>query len=460
MSNGTAEQDLFALTDEQILQIEPDAQDIEVFAGERSDSADPLREDLDLLTSGAAHRHQEHGIAKPADEGRKAEATSTNAAVNAVTQASTSPNTASSSSAEAPQWLAERMSDPQHGAEARELWQGVQAAHQEASAFREVFAKPEDARTAANRARMLDEIDQAYFGASGKAPEQVSASRAQLAAMMMREDPAAFREMVFAGLRALEDAGKQGSSASNAAVAPPLRAASSALPPQPSQTPNTQASSSATQTTIAHETQQHPAAQDTQRQQEAQRVQEARVAAYAAFERAANEELERGVGGAIERSLQQALPNASRTENGAGLKQRLASAVRQDVEKSLQGDRALGEQVARILSGQRLDNAARAQVVRLIGDRAQQLVPAATRRVLADWTQTTLAAHGAHGNQDQGPAQPRSAGAGLPLSEASAAPQSPKREPISRTPQSHVARGTPSRKIDYRRISDDDILNS
>jgi hypothetical protein len=336
----------------------------------------------------------------------------------------------------------------------------VQAAHQEASAFREVFAKPEDARTAANRARMLDEIDQAYFGASGKAPEQVSASRAQLAAMMMREDPAAFREMVFAGLRALEDAGKQGSSASNAAVAPPLRAASSALPPQPSQTPNTQASSSATQTTIAHESQQHPAAQDTQRQQEAQHVQDARVAAYAAFERAANEELERGVRGAIERSLQQALPNASRTENGAGLKQRLASAVRQDVEKSLQGDRALGEQVARILSGQRLDNAARTQVVRLIGDRAQQLVPAATRRVLADWTQTTLAAHGAHGTHDQGPAQPRSAGARLPLSEASAAPQSPKREPISRTPQSHVTRGTPSRKIDYRRISDDDILNS
>jgi hypothetical protein len=140
------------------------------------------------------------------------------------------------------------------------------------------------------------------------------------------------------------------------------------------------------------------------------------------------------------------LPNAGKTENSAALKERLSGAIRQDVEKALQGDRALGEQVARILSGQRLDNAARAQVVRLIGERAQQLVPGATRRVLADWTQTTLAAHGASAER------PRSALARLPLSEPSERPPSPKREQGSRTPQ--------PRKIDYRRISDDDILNS
>jgi hypothetical protein len=457
-SNGTSSaRDLFALTDEQILQIVPDARDIEVFDGERSDSADPLREDLELLASGTAHsradhRQQEQGNTKTADEGLNPVATITGTNAAETNAQNASANSGLAGNAEAPQWLAERMNDPQHGAEARELWQGVQTARQEAAALREVFAKPEDARAAADRARTLDEIDRAYFGAAGDPPEQTSASRAQLAAMMMREDPAAFREMVFAGLRALEDAGKQGSSVSDKSVPPPFRAASSAAPVPPSQTPSTQISLSPAQAPAPHEAPPHQATprpqeaqhqQETQRQQVAQHAQEARVAAYAAFERAANEDLERGVGAAIERSLQQALPNASRSENGAGLKQRLAEAVRQDVEKALQGDRALGEQVARMMSGQRLDSAARAQVVRLIGERAQQLVPGATRRVLADWTQSTLSAHAT---------QPRNAAPRPPVSETSPRLQSARREPGSSTPQ--------PRRIDYRRVSDDDILNS
>ena len=54
--------------------------------------------------------------------------------------------------------------------------------------------------------------------------------------------------------------------------------------------------------------------------------------------------------------------------------------------------RHLGEQVARVLSGRRLDEAARAQVVRLIDARAQQLVPGAVRRVVGSWTAATLGA--------------------------------------------------------------------
>src|SRR5271155_3600805 len=279
-SNGAAAaQDLFALTDEQILQIEPDAQDIEVFGGERSDSADPLREDLALLTSvsedgragvnGGAQSHQ------TSDDGLRDVATTTNAAA----QTSPAAGAVTNASGEVPQWLAERMNDPQHGAAARWLWQGVQSARQEASAFREVFGKPEDARAAADRARKLDEIDRAYFGAVGSAPEQLSASRAQLAAQMLREDPVAFREMVFAGLRALENTGHAG----NEPVAPPFRAASSGASAAVSQTaPNPHAAG-----------QQHHQ-QELQRRQETQQAQDARLLAYAAFERAANEELESG----------------------------------------------------------------------------------------------------------------------------------------------------------------------
>jgi hypothetical protein len=59
------------------------------------------------------------------------------------------------------------------------------------AAYRAAFATPEDARalkelypggvnearTAANRARLLDDIDRAYFGTAGKSPEETSAAR-------------------------------------------------------------------------------------------------------------------------------------------------------------------------------------------------------------------------------------------------------------------------------------------
>ncbi len=122
------------------------------------------------------------------------------------------------------------------------------------------------------------------------------------------------------------------------------------------------------------------------------------AANYAAFERSTNDDLERIVGGTIDRTLDRALPHGNRGDNAA-MRTRLAASIRQDIELALQGDRQLGEQVARVLSARRLDEATRSQVVRLIGERAQQLVPTTTRRVLGEWTQTTLAAHRERGGR-------------------------------------------------------------
>ena len=95
--------------------------------------------------------------------------------------------------------------------------------------------------------------------------------------------------------------------------------------------------------------------------------------------------------GLIDRTLDRALPHNNRADNAA-MRTRLSASIRQDIERSLQGDRQLGEQIAQVkLSARRLDEATRSQVVRLIGERAQQLVPVTTRRVLGEWTQTTLA---------------------------------------------------------------------
>jgi hypothetical protein len=170
--------DLFVLTDEQILEIEPQE---EVASGESRVASQEA----------------------PGHTGQPAPSNQTEDTARASSTSHESPVT-SHAAAEPPQWVAEAMNDPQRGREARAFWEGAQKSQQEAAAFREVFAKPEEARSAAERARVLDDIDRAYFAGDAN-------QRTQLAAMMLREDPAAFREMVFEGLRALEEAGKYGS---------------------------------------------------------------------------------------------------------------------------------------------------------------------------------------------------------------------------------------------------------
>ena len=436
-TNGASSiQDLFALSDEQILEIAP----------ERAGNA------------GAAVPDEQAPIIANGDAGAAAAPSVTSHQPPVTSHPSTDRATGAQPELavplEPPAWLAAQMKDPWGGEEAREFWDGVQQARTEAAAYRAAFASPEDARAlkelypggvnearaAAERGRLLEEIDRAYFGAAGNSPEQLSASRAQLAQRMLREDPAAFREMVAAGLQALQEAG-QGSGGTNAANLPRL------------------AQVFATSRSTVGAQQAAPQPGNTS-------ADNAHVEAYAAFERAANEDLERSVGGAIERTLIQALPSVDQhsspgqagAQRGAPLRERLAASVRADVEKALQGDRQLGEQVAQILSSRRFDNDARAQVVRLIADRAQQLVPGAAKRVLNEWTQTTLAAH--HGRSqraDAGRARPDVAQGSLPAHPAGNDKTQGRRQDASRNPGQASSTRSPS--INYRKLSDEQILD-
>jgi hypothetical protein len=419
--NGqTALHDLFALTDEQILEIEPEAQDVQVRASTDTAEVYPDTEgDSSKQTPSGAQRN-DPGATTTSHESR-------------VT---------SHQSAEPPKWLADRMADPQTGAEARNLWDGIQQERQEATAYREIFAKPQDAKSAAERARLLDDIDRAYF--AGDATQ-----RARLATTMLREDPAAFREMVFAGLRALEEAEKGTNSNADATNIPRL---AKALGAERSNAPVG--------------AQLHP---ERERGNAAPHLgntaAEAHLAAYAAFERSANEDLERSVGGAIERTLDQALPNGGRADSAA-MKTRLAATIRQDIEKALQGDQQLGQQVAQILAARRsggaqtfrFDDEARSQVVRLIGERAQQLVPGAAKRVLNDWTQTTLASHRARSTRAEAVATRREVATASheqrPSSPSTSAPHGQQ----SQTRRQDASATNAARRVDYRKLSDEQIL--
>jgi len=152
--------DLFALTDEQILEIEPETQDVE-----HSTTRQPART-------------QESSQVAPAS----LPAGSPSAPQNGESRLEASTTRAyASNSAEPPPWLAAQMKDPWNGEEAKELWNGVQQAKSEAAAYRATFASPEDARAlkelypggvnearaAAERARVLDDIDRAYSAQQG-----------------------------------------------------------------------------------------------------------------------------------------------------------------------------------------------------------------------------------------------------------------------------------------------------
>jgi hypothetical protein len=512
-SNGaTSLHDLFVLTDEQILEIEPEPQNLDqapnsvisrsAATRNPSSSTDDSPRDsppaaLDPDSVGAQHTAPQLGKDSSTEASLEARATSetTGHETRVTAHVPATP----------PQWLAERMADPQLGAEARELWNAAQLARQseqarqEASAFREVFAKPEDARAAAQRARLLDDVDRLYF--AGNATQ-----RAELAASMLREDPAAFREMVFAGLRALEQSGQGIATPANGT--PPSPVISRSVAPRdpsspnsaelsqskrdsssPSATRNDSDSVSAVAQAFRPEASnvgaQHVAphlgnlasAADSARNisntasesSHQSPITSHHLAAYAAFERAANADLERTVGAAIDRTLDQALPNANRADAG-DMKSRLAASIRQDIERALKGDRQLGEQVAQILGPRRLNDETRAQVVRLIGDRAHQLVPTATRRVLNEWTQTTLASHRARTSRAdaavtrreiepaRSPGEPASADS---RTAAAASSRRGAHNLLDAARSAAVSRSatSSSHRLDYRRLSDEQILN-
>ena len=361
-----------------------------------------------------------------------------------------------------PQWLAERMRDPWHGDEAKELWEGAVQARQEAAAYREAIATPAEARalkelypggvneakSAAERARQLDEFDGAYFSVPGKPAEALSAARVQLAQRLMEQDPAAFREMVAAGVRLLEAARGQRPAS---AVGAEGDGGSGQLVDGAGKGLTAEGASN----------------RDVNGRQPGTPVAPPVPLAYMNFEKATNADLEKSVGGAIARAMEQALPNLKSLDRagrgaasqGTPLQERLGAAVREDVEAALKSDAQLGEQVAKILAARRFDDATRAQVVRVIDARAQQLVPGAVRRVVGSWTTATLGITGKSRAADAESGASRSAGE----SAAKPAPQTGKNKPSSGRNESSEPRTgaqTGNRgRVDYGKLSDEQILD-
>jgi len=448
---GTVAPEIFALTDEQILGMEPEGQEAEDSSFSR-DAVNGRQGPSTAAATAAASARDDSGSKNGVSGG---EGKSAQAGVPVPP--------------EPPAWLAREMKDPWVGEEARELWEGVQRAQREAAAYREAFASPEDARalkeiypggvaeakSAAVRARELAEIDAVFFGAAGKPAEELRAGRVQLVEKLYSQDPTAFREMVEAGVRILGNVGGRSSDGER------VSQAATTLPG------SLHSESQTARLSGRDDRQTGVTGGDGQTDREAQAgvpVPQEVASRYREFERATNAELEKSVGGTIGRAMEAALPNLRNASGSGGngqtapLQERLRTAVREEVESALRSDASLGEQVARILSGRRLDEAARAQVVRLIDARAQQLVPGAVRRVVGSWTQATLGAR-------KPDAVSTSGGRGAEerrVEQASSSSRTASGEQTADRNQKAAAgsagRAAQRGRVDYRKLSDEQIL--
>ncbi|HXJ12978.1 MAG TPA: hypothetical protein VNH19_11960 [Candidatus Limnocylindrales bacterium] len=453
-ASGNATPEIFALTDEQILGLEAEGQGVEPNPSSRV-LANARQGPSTAAANAAASARDDRGSSDSVSLGDGKSAQARVPVPQEIAQ-------------EPPGWLTREMEDPWVGDEARQLWEGVQRAQREAEAYREAFATPEDARalkeiypggvaeakSAAARARELAEIDAVFFGAAGKPVEELRAGRAALVEKLYAQDPAAFREMVEAALGILGGDGARsneaGSVSQDATTLPRSLHSVAGAPKNGAQEKAGHSGRDDRSSTIADENPRH-------------------VQLYREFERATNAELEKSVGGAIGRAMEAALPNLrhantsggegpldSRGKQTSSLQERLATAVREEVETALRSDASLGEQVARVLSGRRFDEAARTQVVRLIDARAQQLVPGAVRRVVGSWTQATLGTR----KLDAGA---ENAGRGADERKVERAPSSSQRTSGGnsggdRNAQTAAARGVPRGRVDYRKLSDEQIL--
>ena len=153
------------------------------------------------------------------------------------------------------------------------------------------------------------------------------------------------------------------------------------------------------------------------------------------FVQAANEDAVRSVLTAIESQVDRVLPGNS----PSGARNRLVGEIYRELDASLQANPEFAKQVRQALQSGKLDAGHRTAVVSFITSRARQGLPAAIKRVLGEWTSTVLATTG------ERHARQRSAENRVDIGGARG------------SAEAHRARSP--RDIDYKRMSDTEILN-
>jgi hypothetical protein len=271
-----------------------------------------------------------------------------------------------------------------------------------------------EARQWREAAKDVAALDTAYFRGDAGA-------RSGLAARLYESDPAAFREMLAESARMLASRDPQ----ALAELARQLGVSEAQAPGTATKSLG-QAARSAEPGAAAH----NQIAPDNRG------TAAFPAEAYRAFESATNEDVARGTREAIERTLGSTLPEGI----GEGARRRIGDDIFQELHATLSGDRELSRQVGDILRGWHFDGATKQQIVSLISSRARAAMPEVARRVVAEWTSSVLASDRARAGRVDAAAARRDITGG-------------------RLPAAVPANALTPRRVDYSRMSDEQILD-
>jgi|SRR5690348_12540007 hypothetical protein len=271
-----------------------------------------------------------------------------------------------------------------------------------------------EAREWREAAQNVAALDAAYFSGDVDA-------RSGLAARLYESDPAAFREMLAESTRLLASRDPQ----ALAELARQLGASD----PQAANAPAKSLTQAARRSEATAAGQNQIAA--TNRGDASFPAE-----AYRAFESAANDDVARSTREAIDRTLGSTLPEGI----GDGARRRIGDDIFRELHATLSADRELGRQVGEILRGWNFDGATRQQIVSLISSRARAAMPEVARRVVGEWTSSVLASDRARASRLDTAASRRDISGG-------------------RLPATVPANALLPKKIDYSRMSDEQILD-
>ncbi len=334
-----------------------------------------------------------------------------------------------SAGAPMPAWMQTLAADPQHGVEARQLWQEHQA-------FREAFSSPEearaikelfpggvqDARTLRQASQAVDQIDAAIYSGDLRAQSEVVAELA-------RANPTAFRSLFAEAAKVLS-------------TLPGNAAAVNSLPLDLSTNQNRRQDAGATtanppQVQTVATNHQSPVTSHPSASLAAGASPTFDPAAYASFERSTNDSVAREVRASVTDTLTRVLPEGV----AEGAARRIGDDIFNEIHRTLAADRTLSEQVGEVLRERRFGSSEQQRVASLLAGRAKQLVPGVSRRVIGEWTSSVL-----------GTARSKAARQAAAASRVDIAAPGGSRDSAPLRPMS-------PREVNYASMSDDEILS-
>jgi len=331
------------------------------------------------------------------------------------------------------------IAEPEHLRVALDANPELRAAWQDANAYRETFATPDEARAATASLADLDRMDALFFS---RRPED----HAELARAVAKLDPAAFASLSHAMTQVAHSAtsdvnfvGAQhavpGNGPRESAAGFASASTDNRVVPNSSSSPSTVAGRGSA-APLPNQLRPGDARHESQVTNHESQVASAPTPEQTQFFHATNAATVEGVLAAIESQVERLLPEGV----SKSARNRVVGEIYRELDTTLRSNRALAQQMRDAFRTGALDSDHKNAIVSLVTGRARQALPAVAKRVLNEWTSTVVSA-----NQQRRERQ-RTAERRVDIAGSGGAANDGRRS-------------LGPRDIDYARLSDADILN-